>query len=113
MGKENKFINLCSHEVTIKDSCNVSRTILPSGEECRVEVLPKDVFYHDGVAISTDVYGDVENLPGAREGVMYIVSSRVINALNGSRKDVVTLGRQVKDRFTRKVNHSIGLRRKF
>lgn len=112
MSTKERIINLCSHDITIKDAQGNNIVFEPSGKECRVEVLPKDVHYHAGIALYNDVYGDVENLPGAKEGVIYIVSARVVNALNGSRGDVFAPGRQVPGK-SGKVNYSIGLRRKF
>lgn len=113
MSKKDRFVNLCSHSIEVKDMYGKVRTFDPSGDECRVGTHPKDVTYHDGVEIFTEVYGDVENLPAAKEGVMYIVSAKVTNALNGSRKDVVSPGRQVNFTGSKKVKYSLGLRRKF
>lgn len=109
---KDKIINLCSHDISLKDSCGKTRVYAPGGPECRVKIHPKDIEYHDGVAIHTEVYADVENLPDEKDGVIYIVSARVTNALNGTRKDIVSPGRQHKNTIG-KVMFSMGLRRKF
>ena len=110
---DQKIVNLCAHDLTIKDAAGHIRVICPSGKECRVDVLLKDVEYHDGIEVHTDVYDAVHDLPEERKGVLYVVSAKVTNALNGSRNDVVSPGRQIKDKTTGKVLFSIGLRRKF
>ena len=107
-----KIINLCSHDISIKDIHGKIRIFKPSGTECRVNPHPKDVEYHDGIAMYTEVYGDIENLPEIKDGVIYIVSARVTNALNGARPDILSPGRQEKSKIG-KVMFSMGLRRKF
>ncbi len=113
MNTADSFNNLCSHDIVVTNINGKKITLHPSGEVCRVKVLPKDVHYHHDIAISRDVYGDVENLPAPKKGIIYIVSAKVLNALNGSRIDVVSPGRQIKDDNTGRTGFSVGLRRKF
>ena len=113
MSKENEIIiNLCSHDIAIEDIFGEVHKIAPGGPECRVGVLPKDIMYHGKFAVHGDVYGDIVNLPEEKEGVLYVVSARVTNTLNGIRPDIVSPGRQIKN-TNGGVRYSKGLRKKF
>ncbi len=112
MKVKDEIINLCSHEISIEDASGKIVKIMPSAPECRVKLLPKDIHYHANVRVYRDVYDDVKNLPPPKKGVLYVVSAKVTNALNGARADVVSPGRQSRDKGGN-VLYSIGLRRKY
>jgi len=81
-----KFVNLCPHAIVMNDG----RSFPPSGVVARVEESFTP-FNSDGIA--TQMFGDVQGLPAPQEGVYYIVSGYVSNAIlkaGGKRPDVIT-----------------------
>ncbi len=104
---DEEFENLCAHEVSLQSQQGVI-TIEPSGIECRVKRELADTGEYGGVKVYRKIYGDVINLPPKKKGVMYIVSSLVLDSLNGSRNDVVAPTR-MKEKSGRK--YSIGLKK--
>ena len=76
-----KFINLTPHAINLNDG-----TILwPSEIICRIASTHTE-FDLDGVC--SIAYGEVENLPDAEDGVMYVVSALVAQVVR--RTDVVS-----------------------
>ena len=90
-----KLINLCDHEVTIRD-CNGKLHTLPpcQGEPARVRDDYVSVFYLGTISISRRMNAMTTNLPLTTEGVMYVVS-RVVAMANRGRKDLLIPGAQV------------------
>jgi hypothetical protein len=64
--------------------------IPPSGQQARV--LPRQVRTGEvnGIPIVRTEFGEVEGLPEPEENTVYIVSTLVLQALKGSRADVVS-----------------------
>lgn len=87
MSKE--LINLTPHEITLVRKDGEKVVIPPSGKVARVRVEQKEVGEIDGFPVVQSEFGEVEGLPEEREGVIYIVSFPVLQALQGTRSDVV------------------------
>lgn len=87
------IINLCSHDVT---EINSGVTFPPSGIVARLE--RKDIFvgFIDGVPVTRANFGKVNNLPEQKDGVYYIVSKHVVDALP-DRDDLLAPGPVVRD----------------
>lgn len=79
------FVNLTPHAITVEGL----GTIPASGQVARVETRRCCVGSINGVRLVSQTFGDVQNLPEPREGVVYVVSSLVLSALAGTRRDVV------------------------
>jgi len=90
-----KFINLTPHDVTVV-GVSGNRTFAKSGTIARVSQISSLVEVVDGIDIKTVRYGEVVNLPSEVDGVRYIVSTMVKNAVNG-RIDLVSPGEMVRD----------------
>ena len=99
-----KIVNLTPHPITIcDDNCSPVLTLPPSGMVARVKqerrlakVLQVIQRLDDEVTMDVVMvpvveatYGEVEGLPGPKRGVVYVVSSVVLEALKGQRDDVV------------------------
>jgi hypothetical protein len=81
-----KFVNLTPHAITVEGL----GTIPASGTIARVSVNSTDVGTVSGVRLRAQLKGQVSGLPLAEDGVIYIVSGMVLDALGGTRrKDVV------------------------
>ncbi len=81
-----KFINLTPHALKVEGL----GTIPASGSVARVTVNSTDVGTVCGVRLRAQLKGQVSGLPAPTEGVTYIVSGMVLDALGGSRRgDVV------------------------
>ncbi|MEM5868250.1 MAG: hypothetical protein QXG39_10080 [Candidatus Aenigmatarchaeota archaeon] len=89
-GKE-ILVNLTPHEIVVYDSSgqNILFKIPPSGTVARVSTFQQKVGELNGIPIYKTTYGKVENLPNPQPGVVYIVSILVLQALAGSRSDIV------------------------
>jgi len=81
-----KFINLTPHALTVE-----GLGVIPtSGNIARVSVAQRDMGTRGGVRLRQSVKGMVEGIPAPAEGVTYIVSGMVLDALAGLRlADVV------------------------
>jgi hypothetical protein len=81
-----KFVNLTPHALTVE-----GLGVIPaSGTVARVSVAQRDMGTRGGVRLRQSVKGMVEGIPAPAEGVTYIVSGMVLDALAGSRlADVV------------------------
>lgn len=77
-----KFINCTPHDVVLNDG-----TVYKSSGIIARCVAKYSQFDEDGIASVS--YGEVTNLPEPSDGVLYIVSSLVLDATRGIRDDVV------------------------
>lgn len=99
--KIQKLVNLTPHAITLMDDNeNIIFVIEPSGNIARVSVRTErtETFEINNMEIATSksVYGEVENLPEAEEGVIYIVSSLVAQRVP-ERSDVFIPNESVRD----------------
>jgi hypothetical protein len=96
-----KLINLTDHPVNVLDADGVERVIQPSGitarlEEAREETQP--IYTTSGVfKTNVVVRGRVVDLPEPQPGVAFIVSSFVLQAVDGSRADVFAPGPLIRE----------------
>ena len=75
-----KVINLTPHDVDICDrQGNVLKTYKASGEVARINHGYDDIDYVDGVPIVVRTDEQIVGLPKEQDGVMYIVSTIVLN----------------------------------
>ena len=74
------YINLTPHPISLNDG----RVFAPSGTVARVTTSFTDIIGD----ICEVCYGEVENLPGPQQGIIYIVSAMVLSACK-DRQDVV------------------------
>ena len=81
-----KMINLSPHAIHIQTG-NEEIVVEPSGVVARVSVAQKVIDNIDSIPIVRNIYGDVENLPEAKDGTVYIVSSLVLSRIS-NRNDV-------------------------
>ena len=80
------ILNYTPHAIMLNDGT----VYHPSGTVARVEVVHHDIpCLEDGIFFYISRYGDVVGLPAPIPGTMFIVSSLVLAALNGSRDDVM------------------------
>jgi hypothetical protein len=77
-----KFVNLTPHRIVLNNG-----TVFESEGVCRVD---SSYTPFDENGISRVVFGEVTGLPEPQEGVVYIVSGLVVQALKGKRDDVVS-----------------------
>ena len=111
---EQRLVNLCSHDIQIAtDSENKKVTIPPSGVVARVVKKQKDVEKYAGFSIIREVYGNLYGIPDKKENTIYIVSAPVLNCLNDTRDDIVTVGKQTKDPSSGKTIFASTFRRCF
>jgi hypothetical protein len=81
-----QFVNLTPHAITVEGL----GTIPASGQVARVSVAQRDMGTRGGIRLRQSVKGMVEGIPAPVDGVTYIVSGMVLDALAGSRMaDVV------------------------
>jgi hypothetical protein len=81
-----KFVNLTPHDITVEGL----GTIPASGTIARVSVNSTDVGTVGGVRLRAQLKGQVTGLPALVDGIIYIVSGMVLDALGGTRRvDVV------------------------
>lgn len=77
------FVNCTSHAITIEGLGELP----PSGILPRVEALYGDSLPLNGVRVRQILLGAVTGLPNPVEGLSFIVSGMVLDALRGHRKD--------------------------
>jgi len=82
-----EFINLTPHDLVIIKDDGDTVTIASTGEPARVSAKITDVDEIGGITIGQQSFGDVTGLPAPQDGVVYIVSALVANAVN--RADVL------------------------
>lgn len=93
-----KIINKTPHDVNVVDEKNnVLRTYLRSDSQIRISSQIKRVgFADDGTPLTVTEYGEAYGLPEYVDGVYYIVSALVKNALP-ERSDLLIPAEQVRD----------------
>jgi len=93
-----EIVNLTPHPVVIQKVTGEKIEIPPSGIVARVKEERIKVGEINGIPIYAMKYGEVENLPEPRKGVVYIVSSVVLPYTKG-RTDVFApdTGRAIRD----------------
>lgn len=89
-----KFVNLTPHSISIIRSHTASaekkRYIMPpSGQVARCEIHKKLCGYIEGIPVYQTSYGEVQGLPNAQEGAVYIVSTIVAEACKEQRDDLL------------------------
>ena len=83
------FMNLTPHSLNVLDAQGVEHVFPQAGNPVRVAATVEDLEPVEGFRVSSQSFGEVENLPAQQDGVTYIVSAIVLAALKGSRSDVV------------------------
>jgi hypothetical protein len=81
-----KFVNLTPHDLTVE-----GMGVIPaSGSVARVSVNSTDVGSVGGVRLRAQLKGQTTGIPAPVDGVVFIVSGMVLDALGGVRRgDVV------------------------
>lgn len=91
------FINCTPHPITLLGSDNEVVMTLPKGEVVpRLSQSTKEVDVVEGVSITETSFGEIQDLPEPKEGVLLIVSRLVLTACP-SRKDLVVPNELVRD----------------
>ncbi|TCJ98224.1 UNVERIFIED_ORG: hypothetical protein BDK47_11810 [Anoxybacillus amylolyticus] len=89
-----KVVNLTSHTVRVVDDKGRSLLVVPpSGTTARVTTQQAVVGSVAGVDVVRTVFGSVEGLPDPQDGVVFVVSTLVLQALKSAgvdRTDVVS-----------------------
>lgn len=85
-----KFVNLTPHAVNYKDPVTgQSLKFLPSGQVARVEIHENHFDVPSiGLKVKRKTYGSVTGLPEPGDGIIYIVSSLVLQRLP-ARTDII------------------------
>jgi len=85
------FINLTPHTINVQVG-GINYPI-PTAGDCRVtvkQVKNKVLKFHgEDIPVMTNEYGSVTGLPEPKEDTIYIVSLMALNALCGTRPDVI------------------------
>ena len=93
-----KLINLTPHTLNVVTGADTTVTIEPSGSVARVSVQYVVKGNCNGIPLYSSVYGDLQGLPEAEEGTMYIVSTLVASAAKElGRDDILSPGELVRD----------------
>ena len=91
--------NLTPHELSIFDEDGNLLVKIPSeipdGNFPRVNVEREKIKEIDNIPIFRNTYGKISNLPLPEEGVVYVVSARLLEASN--RKDLLQPGELLRD----------------
>lgn len=82
-----RLINLTPHEIRIIHE-DQEVVIQPSGTIARCQVEQRVIGFVNGIPFYKASYGQVENLPDPQEGVIYVVSALVAQAVP-DRNDVL------------------------
>jgi hypothetical protein len=82
-----KIENCTPHVVHLHKQNGEVLTIEASKNPVRVSTKNDTLSDIDGIPVFKKTFGAIENLPEPVEGTIYIVSSIVLSALNGSRND--------------------------
>lgn len=91
-----KFINLTPHEINIYSGEELVKTVPASGTVARCSQREEVLGKIDGIFITKQVFGAVQGVPDREEGVAYIVSRIVADALT-FRDDLFIPGPMVRD----------------
>jgi len=96
-----RIINLTPHPVILVFDDGSTYEVPASGRIARVETVQEVTGYitinEKQFPIMRQKYGEVKGLPEAQEGVLYVVSNVVAQALGGKRPDVVVPADFVRD----------------
>ncbi len=97
-----KIVNLTPHKLDIYVGSTEKITVEPSGIVVRCEERRELVGTlragDDDIPVYYTVFGAVQDLPEPQDGVIYVVSALVLQALNGTRPDVFAPGKSVRDK---------------
>ena len=109
-----KIINLVQHDISIMSPNDKSKILVipQSGLVARANKEASDIEKFAGFQIVRSVYGEITGLPPRKKNTMYVVSAHVLNVLNDSREDVVSIGRKIKE-FDGAIAFAVDFRRKF
>ena len=91
----NRVINLTPHTINVILPTGLTVSY-PSEGSARVSVTSTNFGSHEGTPLSRQVYGAVEGLPEAQEGVLFVVSS-LVRAAFPHRTDVASPGELVRN----------------
>lgn len=76
------LVNMTPHEVRYYGKGREPLSIPPSGlPPIRLSEKNEDEFVKEGFSFTRKVYSEAENLPGKKDGVYYIVSKMVLDAV--------------------------------
>lgn len=87
--------NLTPHVLNVYTTNKVI-DIPPDGVVPRCRQFEESVFWTDGIQITRQTYGEVENLPEKEDGVLLVVS-RLVAAACPDRKDLLIPGPLVRN----------------
>ena len=89
--KDVKLVNLTHRTVVIlsHDYTELLR-LNPSGTVASCEICPTITDYINGIPVGGYTYKAVRGVPSPKNGVVYVVTYAVLQALGGSRQDVVS-----------------------
>lgn len=90
-----EFVNLTPHEIV---ETTTGAKFPSSKQTARVSVRYTKNGEVDGIPLFEAQYGEVEGLPEPQQGIVYIVSSLVLEAMKGKRSDIVAPGELVRDK---------------
>ena len=94
------MLNRTEHEVTIFNTIGVNTPDMVleqyTGEPIRVSCESRKVDTVEGIDIYENIYGEVTGLPEFKEGVYYVVSAMVRQALP-ERKDLLSPGQLIRN----------------
>lgn len=91
-----KFINLTPHEINIYSGEELIKTVPASGTVARCEQREEVLGKIDGITITEQFFGAVQGVTDQEEGVAYIVSRIVADAIT-FRDDLYIPGPMVRD----------------
>ena len=92
------FKNLTPHSINVVAAAGApTLTLPPCGIVARCRATATETERVDGVPVFKTVYGEVEGLPEPQDGVLYVVSALVREAVKNSRTDVVSPAEFVRD----------------
>ena len=85
-----EIINLTPHPIRVLgDDGREILVVPPSGEVASVSTVTEPAGTVNGVPVVRTRFGEVQGLPEPQPGRVYIVSALVLQALGGSREDVL------------------------
>lgn len=85
-----KLINLTPHKLTVNNGEGEVTEIAPSGIVARVAATKNETGCIDGIPVFKTTFGEIQDLPEAQEGVIYVASLLVAQA--AKRADVFSPG---------------------
>lgn len=93
-----EIVNLTPHRLDFMtpDGVRVIEPSVPRGSEPRVASTTEVVGRFEGIELTVTTFGEVENLPAPRDGVLLVVSGMVRSAVT-YRDDLASPGSPVRD----------------